>query len=245
MRKVISLAIVAVAAGAIAVAPTVAQNTADTTVTVDAKVSPNKAGTPKKPKGVQLSGKIKWTSSAEVEPPVITKFDILFGKGGVYNGGKYPKCSAKKLNDKKKGGPDNCPKESIMGSATGLAYADLEPTRPKVTVVNGGAKGICFYTVLRNPARVQRCVPGKVKKLSGGRYRVTITVPEVLLVVTGVPIALREINFKVGNKPYAKDWIATTGCPKSKKWDFSIETFYRYADDSTSSSSFKDQVTCK
>jgi hypothetical protein len=242
MRKLVALVAV-LALGAILVAPSVAQAPV-TTVTVDAKVSPSKAGTKRNPQGVKLSGNIRWESEAGVEPPIVTAFDILISKGGVFNGGKYPKCAEALINRR---GPGACPKKSIMGSATGVALADTEITRPKVTFVNGGAKRICFYTVLTNPARVRTCVPGRITKLSGNpkwSYRVKITVPEVLQVVAGVPIALRSIQWTAGGKPWAKDWIATTSCPKGNRWGFELETFYLYEDGSTSSSKNSDSMRC-
>lgn len=243
MRKLVAL-LVSLALGAILVAPSVAQAPI-TSVTVDANVTPSKAGTKRNPQGVKLSGKIQWKSEAGIEPPIVTAFDILISKGGVFNGGKYPKCAMSKVN---RDGPDACPKKSIMGSATGSAFADDVITRPKVTFVNGGAKNICFYTVLTNPARVRTCVPGKVTKLSGDPkwgYRVKATVPEVLQVVAGVPIALRDLRWEAGGRSWAKDWIATTSCPKSKKWPFQVETFYLYEDGSRSSSKFSDSVACR
>jgi hypothetical protein len=243
MRKLVGPIVAVLVLGVALVSPTVAQ-TPQTSVTVDSKVSPNRAGTPKKPQGVTLSGTIRWSSEEGIEPPIITAFDILIARGGVYNGGKYAKCSAAVAN---RNGPQACPKKSIMGSATGVALADTEITRPKVTMINGGARNICFYTVLTNPARVETCVPGKVTKLRGGKWghRVQIRVPEVLQVVAGVPIALRSIKFTAGGKSYAKDWIATTSCPKSRKWGFQVETSYLYNDGSTSSSQFADSVACK
>jgi hypothetical protein len=244
MRKVVALLVGVVVLGAALVAPTVAQ-TPLTEVTVDSKVSPNRAGTKKNPQGVTLSGNINWKSEEGIEPPIITAFDIFLAKGGLYNGGKYAKCSQAVAN---RNGPQGCPKKSIMGSATGVALADTEITRPKVTFINGGARNICFYTVLTNPARVETCVPGKVTKLSGNKkwgYRLQIKVPEVLQVVAGVPIALRSIKFKAGGRSYAKDWIATTSCPKNRKWGFQVETFYLYNDGSTSSSQFADSVACR
>jgi hypothetical protein len=242
MRKLVALTVGAVALGAVLVAQTVAQAPPQTSVTVDAKVTPNNAGTKKKPQGVKLSGSIRWTTEAGQPPPIITKFDILIGKGGVYNGGKYPKCSLARANSR---GPQGCPKKSIVGKATGEALADDVITRPQVTFINGGANRVCFYTVLNNPARVQTCVPGVIRKLSGGKwaYRVTITVPKVLQVVAGVPIALRSIKWQTG-RPWAKDLIVTTSCPKGG-WGFQLKTFYLYEDGSTSSSDFADKVPCK
>jgi hypothetical protein len=244
MRKLVGPIVAVLVLGVALVSPTVAQ-TPQTSVTVDSKVTPNRAGTPQKPQGVKLTGTIRWSSEEGIEPPIITAFDILIAKGGLYNGGKYAKCSAAVAN---RNGPQACPKKSIMGSATGVALADTEITRPRVTMINGGARNICFYTVLTNPARVETCVPGKVTKLSGNPkwgHRVQIRVPEVLQVVAGVPIALRSIKFTAGGKSYAKDWIATTSCPKSRKWGFQVETSYLYNDGSTSSSQFADSIACK
>jgi hypothetical protein len=244
MRKVVAPLVGLLALGAALVAPTVAQPP-QTEVTVDSKVTPNNAGTKAKPQGVKLTGTIKWASQAGVEPPIITAFDIFIAKGGLYNGAKYPKCSQAVAN---RNGPQGCPKQSIMGSARGVALADTEITRPKVTMINGGARNICFYTVLTNPARVETCVPGKITKLSGNAkwgYRLQIRVPEVLQVVAGVPIALREIKFEAGGRSWARDWLATTSCPKNRKWGFQVETFYLYNDGSTSSSQFADSVACR
>ena len=242
MRKLVAAA-TGVTLVAILAAPSVAQAPV-TTVTVDAKVSPSKAGTKKKPQGVTLSGKIRWESEEGIEPPIVTAFDILISKGGVFNGGKYPKCAQAVVNRR---GPSACPKKSIMGSATGEALADDVITRPKVTFVNQGAKKICFYTVLTNPARVQTCVPGRITKLSGPkwRYRVKITVPQVLQVVAGVPIALRSITWRAGGKSWAKDWIATTSCPRGNKWGFRLETSYLYEDGSRGSSGHEDTIPCR
>lgn len=243
MRKLVAALASLIAAGVMLVSPSVAQ-TPVTTVTVDSHVTPNNAGTKSKPQGVKLSGEITWKSEEGIEPPIITAFDVLISKGGLFNGGKYPKCAESLINRR---GPGACPKKSIMGSARGVALADTEITRPKVTMINGGAKRICFYTVLTNPARVRTCVPGTIKKLNSPKwsYRVVIRVPEVLQVVAGVPIALRSITYEAGGRPWAKDWLATTSCPKSRKWPFEVETSYLYNDGSTASSSFADTIRCR
>jgi hypothetical protein len=243
MRKLVAV-VAGLTLAVVLVAPSVAQAPV-TSITVDAKVTPNKAGTKRNPQGVTLSGRIRWESEEGIEPPIVTAFDTLISKGGVYNGGKYPKCAMAKVN---RSGPGACPKKSIMGSAKGSAYADDVITRPKVTFVNGGAKNICAYTVLTNPARVRTCVPGKITKLSGNSkwgYRVVFRVPRSLQVVAGVPIALRELSWTVGGKPWAKDLIATTSCPKGNRWPFEIETHYLYEDGSTSSSKYADAVRCR
>jgi len=244
MRKFVALLAVMAAVGMVAAVPAMAQ-LPDTSVKVDAKVSPKKAGTKKKPKGINLSGKVTWTTEVGFEPPVITGATVFISKGGRYNGGSHAKCSKKKLQ--RDGGPNNCPKKSIVGKATGLALADTVPTKPKVVIVNGGATSAFLYTTLYHPALVQEPVPVKIKKQTGKwAYRMDITVPENLLIVAGVPIALKTFNFEVGKsgkRPWAKNYIQTTSCPKGG-WTFDLETRYRYNDGSTSSSQYGDSVPC-
>jgi hypothetical protein len=241
MRKLVALLAVVMAVGAIAVAPSVAQQP-KTEVDTNAVVTPNKAGTKKNPQGVKISGTVKWTSEAGVEPPVITAATVYIGKGGNYNGGKYPKCSKKTLQTK----PGSCPAKSKMGTGTGEAFADTVITRPKVVFYNGGAQWMYLYTTLFNPAFVQEPVPAKITRVGGKwNYKVRITVPENLQVVAGVPIALRNFKYSVGGKKHAREYIATTSCPKGNKWGFQLETEYLYSDGSRSSSKTQDTIPCR
>lgn len=240
MRKLVALLAVVMTVGAIAVAPAAAQT--PTQVEANAQVTPNKAGTKKNPQGVKLSGTVKWTSEAGVEPPIITAATVYLGKGGTYNGGRYAKCSKRELQ---KTDP-NCPKKSVMGKGTGAAFADTVITRPKVVFYNGGSRWMYLYTTLFNPAFVQEPVPAKITKVSGKwSYKVRITVPENLQIVAGVPIALRDFSYSLGAKKYAKDYITTTSCPKGNKWSFQLETEYLYSTGATSKSQTQDSVPCR
>jgi hypothetical protein len=242
MRKLVALLAVVMTVGAIAAAPSVAQVKPQTSVEANAQVSPNKAGTKSNPQGVKLSGTVKWTTEGGFEPPIITAATAYIGKGGTYNGGKYPKCSKATLQSK----PSKCPKTSIMGQGSGVALADNVITRPKVVFYNGGAKFMYLYTTLFNPAFVQEPVPAKITKVSGKwRYKLRITVPENLQIVAGVPIALSSFKYTVGGKKYAKDYITTTSCPKGNKYDFQLETEYLYSDNTTSKSATQDTVPCR
>ncbi|HEY6762863.1 MAG TPA: hypothetical protein VI318_25395 [Baekduia sp.] len=222
MRKFLipTAALGVLALAAVEVAPTIAQDSSPTQFTATATVSPNKAGTKKKPQGVKLTFNAKWVTSGDVEHPIITSGDVNIPKGGLYNGGKFPSCSAATLSH---GGPSKCPAKSIMGSGTGDALADTVHTAPKITVVNGGASRIYFWTVLQNPARVQAAVPATIKKDTSGKwsYKVHFDVPESLQIVAGVPITLNTLKVTVGGKAWAKDYIATTSCPSNKKWQYS------------------------
>ena len=238
MRKFLIPAAVALAVAAVEVAPTIAQDAAPTTMTVDAKVTPSKGGTKSKPVGHKLVVKMAWTTTGDVEHPIITDGDVFFPKGSVYNGGKYPKCALATLSH---GGPAACPPHSIMGSGTGDAWADTVKTIPKITVINGGSNVTYFWTVLQNPARVQAAVVGKITK-PGGKwaYKLHFEVPKSLQIVAGIPITLNTLTVTAGGKSYAKDWLATNSCPSSKKWPFEA-----HANLSTGGSvSFDDSVAC-
>jgi hypothetical protein len=222
MRKYLipTAALGALALAAVEVAPTIAQSSSPTTFSATATVSPNKAGTKAKPKGVKLTFNAKWVTTGDVEHPIIQSGDVNIPKGGLYNGGKFPSCSAATLG---RGGPSKCPAHSIMGKGSGDALADTVHTTPKITVVNGGKGVIYFWTVLQNPARVAAAVPAKITKDTSGKwsYRVHFTVPQSLQIVAGVPITLNTLRITVGGEKYAKDYIATTSCPSNRKWAYS------------------------
>lgn len=222
MRKFLipTAALGALALTAVEVAPTIAQSSTNTTVSADTTVSPNKAGTKAHPQGVKLSFNAKFTTTGDVEHPIIQSGDVNIPKGGLYNGGKFPSCSAATLGH---GGPSKCPAKAIMGTGSGDALADTVHTEPRITVVNGGKDRIYFWTVLQNPARVQAAVPATIKKDTSGKwsYKVHFEIPQSLQIVAGVPITLNTLKVTLGGKSWAKDWLATTSCPSNRKWAYS------------------------
>jgi hypothetical protein len=234
MRRVlIPLAGLAVLVGGSTLA--LAQSTSPITMTVDATVTPNKAGTKKHPQGVKLAFTAKFDIPEAYDPPLVDKVTVLFPKGGLYNGAKYPKCSESTLARK---GVSACPKGSIMGKGSGKAMADEVPTYPQITIVNGGAKRVYFYTVLRNPARVETPVVGKITKLSGKwSYRLEADIPRSLQIVAGVPIVLHELTMSGGKG----DWLATTSCPPDKKWPYHAEGLFTTGETIV----YDDSVACR
>jgi hypothetical protein len=223
MRKFLITASALAAAGAVAVTAAVAQDP-PTKLTVDPpKVVPNKAGTPSKPQGVSLTVSMHWDTPEDAERPIVQTFDVLFPQGSKYNGDKFPSCSQTTMARNR--GTANCPKGSIMGQGSGVAYADDVFTRPQITVVNGGKDKVYFFTVLSNPARVQAPVLGKITKLgTRGKYayKLHVEVPKVLQVVAGVPIQLKDLKVTGNSKKTL--WLSTIGCPKDKKWPYSVTT---------------------
>jgi hypothetical protein len=216
MRKFAAAAVcVAMLAGA-GVAIAAIQSPA---VHVKATVTPSKAGTPKHPQGVKLTTNLTWQNLGALKQPIVTKFFVWFPKGSLYNGGKVSSCSKSKIAK----GPSKCPKASIVGSGTGTAYAGVSTTtHPKITVVNGGAKTVYFYTVLNNPARVRKAVVGTISKSSGQyAYELSVSIPKELQVVAGDPIELTSLKVTAGKG----SWLATTACPGGK-WPFKVTTDY-------------------
>jgi hypothetical protein len=219
MRK---LAAAAVSAAALAGAAVAVAATTWPAVHVKATVTPSNAGTAKHPQGVKLTTNLTWQNLGAFKQPIVTKFFVWFPQGSLYQGGKYTSCSKAKIAK----GPGACPSKSIMGSGTGTAYASTSQTHPKITVVNGGAKTIYFYTVLNNPARVRKPVVGTLSSASGKyRYKLTVPVPKQLQVVAGTPIELTNLKVTAGGKSYAPRWLATTACPGGN-WPFKVTTDY-------------------
>jgi hypothetical protein len=217
MRKLLAVGVGGMLAAAGA---TVALAAGSPGITVTPTVSSHKAGTSKHPQGVKLDVNIKWQTLGAANQPIVQRFKVLFPKGSLYNGATYPSCSLATLNGF---GPSSCKPSSIMGHGTGDAYADTVITHPQITVVNGGAHRVYFYTVLNNPARVQSPVIGNIHKVGGKYgYELDVSVPQVLQVVAGVPIELTSLNVAAGT---GNTWLATTSCPGGH-WPFRVTTYY-------------------
>ncbi|CAB4903383.1 unannotated protein [freshwater metagenome] len=214
---------------AVAALPAAAQAPeAVTTLTVRPTVTPNRAGTPRRPQSVRLDVRVAWSTSGPdgVDKPIVQRGVIDFPKGSLYLGGSYPhRCSKAELDRARLDDRDRltgkCAK-AVTGSGTATAWADTVRTRPTFQLVNGGAKRVYLYTVLKNPARVTTPIEGVVTR--GGKYggyRLTATIPEELQVVAGTPISLIDARLRTT----AEDWIATTSCPKDGRWPYRAQSF--------------------
>lgn len=169
------------------------------------------AGSPRHPQGLKLTASFSWLGLSAASQPILTRIDMGFPRGSVYNGARYPTCSAATLD---RAGPSGCPKRSIMGHGSGVAFADTTITRPTITVVNGGASTVYFYTVLNNPARVQEPVVGHITRTPGHfTYHLSVAIPQNLQVVAGVPIELTNLTISAGRGT----WLATTAAPAGIK----------------------------
>jgi hypothetical protein len=227
IRKCHGLLAAAVVVGAVVAVPALAQeDLPDTSIVSTAKATPKNAGTSKDPQGLSIAAAARLIVEPGFDPPIVTGIDILVGKGLVWNGEKYTKCSKRALDRQ---GPKGCPRTSIMGAATATGMADTVPAHVKVVFLNGGADRRYAYATLDNPARVQETLVVKVTKLNSSKWdhREAIRVPKTLQVVAGVPIRLTSIRFKIGGKPYAKEYIASTSCPRGG-WKYQVTAHYLY-----------------
>jgi hypothetical protein len=235
--RVVPALTLGVALTAAAVEPTLAQAPESvTSLRITAHVSPSKAGTVRRPRSVNVraSGSLRTSGPDGTNKPIVQQAIVDFPKGSLYLGGRYPSCTEAKLNE---GLPrEVCPK-AIVGTGTGLAWADTARTKPRFTLVNGGANKVFVYTELVNPAVVDAPIPGVVRKggVFGG-YRVTLQIPGELQVVAGTPISL--ISARGARR--ARNWIATTSCPKDHRWPFRVTT----SQDTTADATFTSTVRC-
>lgn len=219
MRKLVPVGLVGLVVAVGAVAAIAA--TTFPTVTVKPTVSSTKAGTKAHPKGVTLKTVFTWQKLGANLQPDVVNFLVKFPKGSLWQGAKYPTCSKSVMSHYQS--TSHCPTGSIIGSGSGVAYADKTLTKPKITVVNGGAKTIYFFTKLNNPGRVYEPVVGHISGGSGPyAYTLSTTVPQNLRIVAGTPIELTNLTVTVGKGAI----IATTGCPGGK-WPYAVTTKYQ------------------
>lgn len=228
-RTLIGVGAAALAVGALFVVPALAQEdeeVPETDISAKVQVSSHKAGTKQRPKGVAVSGTARIVTEPGFDPPIVTGVDIYFSPGFNWNGSDYVKCSKRVLDAK---GPKGCPKESIMGDAVATARADTVKTAIDVVFVNAGTDDRLYaYATLENPARVQETIVIETTTLKGRwRYKDTIRVPKSLQVVAGVPIQVTGMKLSLGGKPYARNFITTTSCPKGG-WRYQAKAHYLY-----------------
>ena len=109
---------------------------AATTIKVDAKVTPNKAG-PRQAAGRQaVTAKVTVTTTGDVEHPIIESGDDLLPQGRALQGRKYTEVLDG--HAEAAAAPTRARPSRSSAQGSGAASADTVQTGPKVTVVNGG-----------------------------------------------------------------------------------------------------------
>lgn len=191
-----------------------------------ATVTPNKAGTKKKPQAVTL----KFSSSfdpAAVQAQIdaqnqfaMTDGTIFFPKEGVTNAAKFPGCDPNTVLRNEK----QCPKGSKIGTGTAVGVGLNLVENVTLQLFNrpsGAGVTVLVVSVPTAPVELRDIVKVDLTKLSGDPkygYKLKFTVPPTLLQpVQGVLASLQRLDItipaqtiKKGKKKYP--YIATTGC---------------------------------
>lgn len=203
----VAAALACAAAGLVGTAGAQAAGPQTSEVRVEARVAPGPAPTARRPRPVTLDVGLRWELPKDEERVTLQRLVMRFPRGAVYNGARTPACPAERIA---RGGPAACPKGSVVGRGSAKADADLTPTRPRITVVNGGGSIVWFWVQLSNPAAVNVAVPGRIRRI-GGRwsYELTVDIPGTLQIVAAIPVYLREMTVTAGKG----DWIAVTRQP--------------------------------
>lgn len=206
----IAAGVTAVLVGGVAVGVVpgiVGADTVSSKVEIVANLPKGAQPTKRKPVPVTVDVLMEWDRSTNENATTLQKTTVLFPQGSIYHGAKLPKCSVGLLNN---AGVGACPKGSIMGKGKAWAFADTVRTTADITVVNGGADRVFFYTTMTNPAVVQMPVEGKIRKLRGKwAYELVSEVPLDLQIVAGVPIVVYKMQIKITNKK----WLALDRAP--------------------------------
>jgi hypothetical protein len=221
------LATIALAIGALFGLSTVAN--AATVSTLDLKLSPSKAGTKKKPKGVKLNFHLTLGTDDGTSPPTTKETIVSFGKGIKFNASKFPSCTLAKLNAS---GPSACPKGSKVGTGSAVALVGGSPGEPapttteslKVTAFNGPkGKTYLLYLDGDSPANIKQAIEGKLGSASGDyAYKLDVTIPPNLQQpLPGLFAPL--VDFKVNTGGTYTKTTKSHGKTKKTKYNY-IET---------------------
>lgn len=227
MSRLLAVAMVAALLCGIAVAAALAQQPTSATLSGTVVVAPARVGTPERPQGVKVAVKAKLNVPEGAPRPVITGLEVWSGPGIVLGGRRFPACSTAVMS---RGGPSACPPKSIMGSGAILGNPALQSDYGqggRITVVNGPSGAPTLWIVLQDPARVQAAAAGVVVDDATTRWprHVRWTIPRSLQVVAGIPITPFGLSLTLGGKTWAKDYIATTGCPDGGwAWKLRVHT---------------------
>jgi hypothetical protein len=216
LRKYLITAVVAVTAVAVA-APIAAAQTPTPDMSVS--ISPKKAGTKKKPKNssIKLSIENPETNRTMTTLTITTAKTFKFAAKGL------TRCAESTLEQ---GGPDACPKASLVGKGTASAALGVTSPTPTpltfdVTAVVLGAKDVGFYLAARElPVNV--LAPGHIS----GR-KLTIEVPEAAQQpVPGTFAGLISLETTLKAKK-RKNYLASTNGCKARKHQFSAVLTFR------------------
>jgi hypothetical protein len=225
MRKAALLAVVAlslvVAGSAYAV---------NATQGLKASVSPAKAGTKKKPKGITLGIEtITQDPTSSGDPAFATEQAVIhFDKNLVFNGKNMPSCSNAQVQQD----DSKCPAKSKVGTGTAQGVALGATENLTVKLFNGpGGNSIELLVDGSSPLTIHSTIEGKLSKDTGlYGYKLTVPIPAGLqqpapsVYATLTDFKTKTIGTTKGKNK--KPYIGLVGCPASKKLNFAGDFTY-------------------
>jgi hypothetical protein len=190
-----------------------------TTVVVDSHVTPVIRAFTTKTTSATLTVNLAFSGENGAQAATLKTVDLKFTYGAHLNGKFFPSCSAEMIRNH-----DPCPKGSKIGSGTALGAVGDPPNaaeEPIVVTLYNGPKGksITFRIQGQQPAVIDVPFDAPLKTFSGGTYNygLTVTVPDILQRIAGLPVSLRFFNVKVGAttkvKGHKVGYIETLICP--------------------------------
>jgi hypothetical protein len=215
LRKYLIVAIAAFAAIAFATVAVAQSSEATSTFSV----SPKKAGTKRKPKGVG----VKLGVANNNPKRTLAKIAITFPKTMKLSGKGFKTCSQTTLDND---GKASCPKGSKVGSGVAHALNGVNTTNPTpltfdVTAFVGGKNAINFYLESRELSALKITSPGKIKG-----QKLTITVPQVAQSpAPGTFAGLVSLDTSLKGKAGKHKLISTVGCKAKKQKLHTVLTF--------------------
>jgi hypothetical protein len=190
-----------------------------TTVVIDSHVTPViRAFTPKTTSAT-LGVNLSFSGENGTQAATLKTVELKFTYGAHLNGKFFPSCSADMIRNHEK-----CPKGSKIGSGTALGTVGDPPNaaeEPIVVTLYNGPKGksITFRIQGQQPAVIDVPFDAPLKTFTGGTYNygLTVTVPDILQRIAGLPVSLKFFNVKVGATTKVKGrkvgYIETLICP--------------------------------
>jgi len=220
--------VAAVAAALALTVATVALADGVVTQTIQAGVSPSKAGTLKKPKPITLKLHLSTTTSDGTKPPAANHVVIYMARGLTFNGAHFKSCSLATLNDSNQG-PSSCPSGSKIGGGTATGnIGQGSDEQLTVTIFNGPkGKSTEIYLHGTSPAAIDAAFESKLKPIRGGPYGYQLIsdipqnlyepVPGLFTPLTDFNVSIKAIT-RVKGVQYGV--VSTVSCPKSHKLPF-------------------------
>jgi hypothetical protein len=190
-----------------------------TTVVVDSHVTPVIRQFTPKTTSATLAVNLSFAGENGTAAATLKQADLKFTYGARLNGKYFPSCSAEMIRNH-----EACPRGSKIGSGTALGTIGDPPNAAEepivVTLFNGPkGKSITFRIQGEQPAVIDVPFDAQLKTFSGGTYNygLTVTVPDILQRVAGLPISLKYFNVKVAATQKVKGrkvgYIETLICP--------------------------------